>query len=76
VGGKAKAAGDVLAKVTALADDLAGGIKALDEAIDAHNTDKMKAAMLQTRAAADELEALLPADSWPLPTYAEMLFIY
>ena len=31
--------------------------------------------MLVARAAADELETLVPADKWPLPTYAEMLFI-
>jgi glutamine synthetase len=76
VDGKAAAAKGLLVKVSALADELAGGIKALDESLDCHCTDKMKAAMGKTRAAADELEALVPADSWPLPTYAEMLFIY
>ncbi|MBF0595710.1 MAG: glutamine synthetase III [Candidatus Omnitrophica bacterium] len=75
-GSKAASAKDVLGKVSKLADDLAAGIKALEDAIESHNTDKMKASMLQTRAAADELEALLPADLWPLPTYAEMLFLY
>ena len=27
-------------------------------------------------ASVDALEALVPADLWPLPSYAEMLFIY
>jgi glutamine synthetase type III len=30
--------------------------------------------MATARSVADELEALVPADRWPLPTYAEMLF--
>jgi glutamine synthetase len=32
-------------------------------------------AMLAVRAAADDLEALVADDLWPLPTYQEMLFI-
>ncbi|MEI6438023.1 MAG: glutamine synthetase III [Candidatus Omnitrophota bacterium] len=75
-GSKAVAAKDVLDQVSKLADELAAGIKALEASIECHCTDKMKAAMIQTRAAADDLEALVPADLWPLPTYAEMLFLY
>jgi glutamine synthetase len=75
-GGKAKTAQDSLAKVSALADDLAAGIKSLDEALEAHSTEKMKAAMSETRKAADALEGLVPAEAWPLPSYAEMLFLY
>ncbi|MCK5676657.1 MAG: glutamine synthetase type III, partial [Verrucomicrobia bacterium] len=33
------------------------------------------AAMNGLRASVDALEALVPADLWPMPTYAEMLFI-
>jgi glutamine synthetase len=32
-------------------------------------------AMITVRAAADELEALVADDLWPLPTYQEMLFL-
>ncbi|MEC7353208.1 MAG: glutamine synthetase type III, partial [Planctomycetota bacterium] len=32
-------------------------------------------AMEAARAAADRVESLVPADLWPLPTYAEMLLI-
>jgi glutamine synthetase len=31
--------------------------------------------MLETRKVADKLEAIIPDDIWPLPTYREMLFI-
>ena len=44
---------------TALAKDAAGPVLEL---------------MGKARAAADELEKLVPADSWPLPIYADMLF--
>jgi glutamine synthetase len=32
-------------------------------------------AMQSVRVAADELETIVDADLWPLPTYAEMLFL-
>ncbi len=76
VGSKAASAKKLLSQVTKLSDDLAAGIAAIEAALDCHCTDKMKAAMLQTRAAADELEGIVPSDLWPLPTYAEMLFLY
>lgn len=75
-GGKAKTAKEALVQVSTLADELSAGIKALDEALDCGCTDKMKDAMAATRKAADELEGMVPADLWPLPTYAEMLFLY
>ncbi len=39
-----------------------------------HCRDKLVPAMARARAAADALEAILPADLWTLPTYSEMLF--
>ena len=39
-----------------------------------HCRDKLVPAMARARAAADALEAVLPADLWTLPTYSEMLF--
>ena len=32
-------------------------------------------AMSKVRRAADQLEAIVDAELWPLPTYAEMLFL-
>ncbi len=75
-GCKAKSAKETLVTVSGLVEDLSAGIKALDEALEAGCPGKMKQAMLQTRVAADILEGIVPADSWPLPTYAEMLFLY
>ncbi len=40
-----------------------------------HCRDKLVPAMAGARAAADALEAELPADLWTLPTYSEMLFL-
>jgi len=31
--------------------------------------------MEKVRAAADSLETMVPDDIWPLPTYAEMMFM-
>ncbi len=39
------------------------------------DTVKARAAMAKLRASVDTLEGLVPADVWPLPSYAEMLFI-
>ena len=43
--------------------------------IDSGSTVKMKAGMKKLRNAVDSLEELVPADNWPLPSYAEMLFL-
>ncbi|MBX3375108.1 MAG: glutamine synthetase III [Phycisphaeraceae bacterium] len=39
-----------------------------------HHRDRTRPAMEQVRRGCDVLEQMLPADTWPLPTYAEMLF--
>lgn len=73
---KAHAALEGLTKVSLLADELAEGIKALENSLECGCTQKMKEAMIKTRKAVDALEGIIPADAWPLPTYAEMLFLY
>jgi glutamine synthetase len=40
-----------------------------------HIRDSLLPAMERARAVADALESVIPEDLWPLPTYAEMLFI-
>jgi len=40
-----------------------------------HNRDELIPAMERARSAADALEEVIPEDLWPLPTYAEMLFL-
>jgi len=57
--------------------------KVLEDALNISDTDKQAAAfrekvfakMLELRADGDALEKIVSADFWPLPTYAEMLFI-
>jgi glutamine synthetase len=76
-----------LEEVCALAADLQNGIAALDAAIekaadveevadqaDAYR-DVVIPAMNAVRVAADKLETIVDAEVWPLPTYAEMLFL-
>jgi glutamine synthetase len=78
--------GAVTEEATPLVDELVAGIKKLDEAnqypegiegmdLAIHARDKQVAAMERVRAAADKLEKVVPDDLWPLPKYAEMLFI-
>ena len=40
-----------------------------------HASDALFPAMAPARAAADEIELVLPDDLWTLPSYAEMLFM-
>ncbi len=51
--------------------DAAGNVTAEAE----HFHRQVVPAMEQLRETADRMEVLLPDDLWPLPTYAEMLFI-
>jgi glutamine synthetase len=74
--GEAKTAKEALVEVSSLVDDLSAAIKAIDAGLDVHSAEKMKAAMLDARKAADALEGIVPAELWPLPTYAQMLFLY
>ncbi|NQV32318.1 MAG: glutamine synthetase III [Phycisphaeraceae bacterium] len=77
----------LLKKVNGLIIDLQNGIEDLEAAkAKASNTGKVEKqaesyrdnvipAMSRVRAAADELETIVDADLWPLPSYAEMLFM-
>src|SRR5215210_2082167 len=76
----------VTEEATPLVDELVAAIKELDEAnqypegvegmdLAIHARDKQVAAMARVREAADKLERIVPDDLWPLPKYAEMLFI-
>lgn len=77
----------LLERVTGLTNDLQSGIAELEvaqtRAVAIGKVDKQARAyrddvipaMNGVREAADELENLVDADLWPMPTYAEMLFI-
>jgi glutamine synthetase len=65
-----------LAKVCVETENLLKGISGLDKAIAGGAASAVLLAGMQTlRKAADELEGLLPDDLWPLPSYAEMMFM-
>ncbi len=78
---------EMLTKACSLICDLNTGIKSLDKAVtkasEVETADKQARAyrdlvipaMDIVRTAADELEMIVDAEIWPLPTYAEMLFL-
>ncbi len=47
----------------------------LEQALEDHSAEQSIEAMRRARQLAEELELLMPADKWPLPTYAEMLLL-
>jgi glutamine synthetase len=86
-GASSKAQSKILADVCSLTDDLQVGIVKLEEAVDKSAAvedvakqarayrDTVIPAMAEVRKAVDSLEMIVDADMWPLPTYAEMLFV-
>ncbi|MFN3267263.1 MAG: glutamine synthetase type III, partial [Deinococcales bacterium] len=83
---KSKAAEIVAQSVSSLADQLAvsleklkkqnaelGGDTVQEKAY--HLRDNVLPAMLEVRAAADELEKVVADQHWSLPSYREMLFV-
>ncbi len=86
-GASSKAVQKTLKKVSGLVDELSDAIDVLESAIEKAQginkphlqgrsyRDDVIPAMAVVRAAADALETLVDADAWPLPSYAEMLFM-
>jgi glutamine synthetase len=76
-----------LEQLTDLIDTLSDGIDALELVVEKAGSitkttkqadsyrDAVIPAMSDVRAVADELETIVDSDLWPLPTYAEMLFM-
>lgn len=77
----------MLEKVCRLINELDNNAEELEKAANAANginnsakkaetcRDVVKPAMVKVRQAADELETIVDAKIWPLPSYAEMLFV-
>jgi glutamine synthetase len=73
-----------LTGVVKMVEELRKAIEALEKAEAEHDEhlerhaihirDRVVPAMVRAREASDSLEAVIPADLWPLPTYTEMLF--
>ena len=66
---------DVLKELSGLTRQASIGSKALAKAISSGSAKSMIVAMNDLRVAVDALEGLIPDDIWPLPSYAEMLFL-
>jgi len=62
-------------EVVSLAEAASDAVATLEKALHAHDSDATLAAMLALRTAVDGLENVVPANLWPLPSYAEMLFL-
>jgi len=74
--GSGASVGKTIKEVAALADSVADMAVKLEKATKAGDADATLAAMVAMRASVDALENLVPANIWPLPTYAEMLFLF
>lgn len=59
-------------EMSTLLEKVVAGVAKLDAAEEAK---EQIAAMLEVRAAADALEAIVPADLWPMPSYADMILM-
>ncbi len=71
-----KAARAKAGEVGSLYDELVPRVDALEDAISCGEPMAMRAAMEDARLTVDALEAILAADLWPVPTYAQMLNIH
>ncbi len=66
------AVASITGEMSSLLEKTVAGVAALEKA--EHASDQI-AAMGELRAAVDALEAIVPADIWPLPSYAELLLV-
>ncbi len=62
-------------KVSDLIDSALKAADALEGALEKHDSAKTLSGMLKLREVIDELEGLVPANIWPLPSYAQMLLM-
>ena len=74
-GGKTTGVKKLLKEVSRLVDEALSCADALDAALAKHDAAQTNAGMVKLREAVDALEALVPANLWPLPSYAEMLLM-
>jgi glutamine synthetase len=71
VGGSTKEAKKLLDRLASLVDELRSGADKLAKLLDEHAS-SAEAALRET---GDHIELMMPHETWPLPTYREMLFI-
>ncbi len=73
--GKTTATKKLLKQVAGFTEEALSRVETLEAALAKHDAAKTNAGMLKLREAVDELEGLVPANNWPLPSYAEMLLM-
>ncbi|MEW5895375.1 MAG: glutamine synthetase III [Candidatus Omnitrophota bacterium] len=66
----------ILAQIVELSEAALSAVDKLDAAIKKGDAAKTKVAIDKVRPSIDALEGLVPQDFWPVPSYAEMLFMY
>jgi len=77
VGSAGKTTGQkkLLKEVSGLIDESLGNVDALEAALAKHDAAKIVSGMAKLRGSIDQLEAYVPANLWPLPSYAEILLM-
>ena len=66
---------DRATEIGTLLDILPGQVRELRRAVDEADTRAIQTGMDNLRSTIDMLESLTDADLWPVPTYAELLFL-
>ncbi|MFC1570737.1 glutamine synthetase III [Candidatus Omnitrophota bacterium] len=75
LGCKSKEAKELLKKISSLTEEALSNIKKLEKALKGSSTSAIIKGMGDLRGSIDDLEGLIPDNTWPLPSYAEMLFL-
>jgi glutamine synthetase len=65
----------LLGKLSGLTEKALTSVASLDKAAQGHDAGKMIEGSKDLRVIVDSLEEIVPAEYWPLPSYAEMMFI-
>ena len=65
----------ILKEITGLTETAWEQIARLEKVSPSGAAEKIKSAMEELRETIDTLEGYIPAETWPLPSYAEMLFL-
>ncbi|HLF18943.1 MAG TPA: glutamine synthetase III [Candidatus Omnitrophota bacterium] len=72
---KATASRKVLKEISGLVEKAFASADSLEKASSGSSTEKIKDEMVELRDTVDALEGLVAKKVWPLPSYAEMLFV-
>jgi glutamine synthetase len=75
MGSKATASRKILKDIQSYTEDAVSAAEKLTTALKGKDVLKMKSLMGDLRKAVDTLEGLVSQESWPVPSYAEMLFM-